>query len=87
MYVFRRTFRYGSKTWGRVQTHEVNEHILEATPPKVKVQKKGQITFRNAVWPLNLVAISMHCWDRRSCRGRPESVSNCLGMPYGYQIW
>ena len=36
--VFRRALRYQAETWygGRGQTHEVLEHIFEATLPKVK---------------------------------------------------
>ena len=31
----------------------------------------------------------MHCWGQRPRRGHEEvnQRSNCLGMPYGHQIW
>ena len=37
-YAFHRSLRYGAETWhgGRKWVHEVQEHIFEATPKKVK---------------------------------------------------
>ena len=57
-YAFRRALRYRAESWhvGRGQTHEVREHIFEATQLRVKGHTEVKL-LRNAVWPPNLVKL------------------------------
>ena len=56
--------------------------LFEVTPSKVKGHPEVNLVNLVGRTPDQSV---MHCWGQRSCR--VNQGSNCLGMPYGYQIW